>query len=367
MSKESPIKKACASRLQQELDALHEHRASGGKVAGYTCHAFPAALIAGLGMRPVRLLCGTSAETESAGEKVVRPDICPLVKTLLGSVSENRGLHADIDLWIGLFTCDQMRRGMDLLSTNLNKEVHFLQLPATRTKEAADYYADQVRRVVDDIASRQDVHFDALLARAWQEERDKAAAVLSAAARSGHVSPLDLHSMFHLYFIARPEGLAEFFTALLDRSDKFAGARTLVLSGSPLTREDTVLLEDLQKRGCAVLPLNCTGLNAVEEGEEKIDGDDLVRSLALRSFYKPTCMRSRPNTAVYDRIRSIMNTTKASGLIVKSLKYCDHWYTERERLRRSFDVPVLVFDSDYAEGGKERLLSRIDAFLETIE
>jgi len=363
----SPIRQACEVRLEEELRALKKQRASGIKLVGYTCHAFPAAVIAGFGFRPVRVLCGTSAETESWGEQVVRADVCPHVKSLLGNVKKARNLHAEIDLWIGLYTCDQMRRGLDVLAEDLGKPVHPLQLPATRTKESAEYYAGQVRSLAADIESRFGVSFDPDKAHAWQRDHDTAAEALSRAARSGRVSPLDLHGMFHLFFIASPAGLAEFFEGLLAASPGFQSKRTIVLAGSPLTREDTVLLEELETRGYAVLPLTCTGLNAVEDGDASERADDLIESLALRAFAKPACMRSRPNTAVYDRIGSTLETSKASGLIVKSLKFCDLWYTERERLRRTFELPVLVFDSDYAEGGRERLLSRIDAFVETME
>lgn len=336
-------------------------------MAGYTCHAFPAAVLAGLGLWPARILCDSSADAESAGEKVVRPDVCPLVKTLLGNVAEKRGLHAQVDLWIGLSTCDQMRRGMHSLSEHLACEVHPIQLPATRTPESADYYVDQVKRVAADIETRHGLSFDANAAEQWHRDRYKAAAVLSLAARSGRVSPLDLHNMFHVFFMARPKGLAEFFSGLIASSRPFEGTKTVVLSGGPLTREDTALLEELEERGYTVLPLNCTGLNAVESEGQTRAGKNLIESLALAAFGMPTCTRSRPNTAVYTRIGETLKTSGATGLIVKTLKFCDHWYTERERLRRSFGVPVLVFDSDYAEGGRERILSRIDAFLETLE
>jgi len=361
------IRNDCNARYEAELEALRQQRASGIKLVGYTCHAFPAAVIAGLGFRPVRVLCGTSAESESWGEQVVRADVCPHVKSLLGNVKMARNLHAEIDLWIGLYTCDQMRRGLDCLAEDLGKTVHPLQLPATRSKESANYYADQVRRLIADFEARYNVTFDSDKAQSWQRDYDKAAETLSRAARSGRVSPLDLHSMFHLFFIASPTGLADFFDELLSTSPAYQSNKTIVLAGSPLTREDTVLLEELETRGYAVLPLMCTGLNAVEDGGVTEHADDLIGSLALRSFAKPACMRSRPNTAVYDRIREALAATKASGLIVKSLKFCDLWYTERERLRKTFDLPVLVFDSDYAEGGRERLLSRIDAFMETME
>lgn len=363
----SPIRKACQARFEEELDALKKQRASGIKLAGYTCHAFPAAVVAGLGFRPVRVLCGTSAESESWGEQVVRADVCPHVKSLLGNVKIARNIHAEIDLWIGLYTCDQMRRGLDVLAEDLGKAVHPIQLPATRTKESAEYFGVQVRRFVADAESRYGVTFDPVKARTWQCDLDKAAEALSRAAHSGRVSPLDLHSMFHLFFIATPAGLAEFFEGLLSAAPEFQHKKTIVLAGSPLTREDTVLLEELEARGYAVLPLTCTGLNAVEDGDTQERTEDLIGSLALRSFAKPACMRSRPNAAVYDRIRSALESSKAPGLIVKSLKFCDLWYTERERLRKTFALPVLVFDSDYADGGRERLLTRIDAFVETME
>jgi benzoyl-CoA reductase/2-hydroxyglutaryl-CoA dehydratase subunit BcrC/BadD/HgdB len=367
MRKASLITTACDAKHAEEREALRQHRASSKRVAGYTCHAFPAAVLAGLGLWPVRILCDSSAEAESAGEKVVRADVCPLVKTLLGNVAEKRGLHGSVDLWIGLSTCDQMRRGMHSLSEHLACEVHPIQFPATRTPESRDYYASQVKRLVADIEARHGLRFDAGVAKKWQQDQDKAAAVLSKAARSGSVSPLDMHSMFQLYFISRPEGLADFFSRLIETSSVFKRTKTVVLTGGPLTREDTALLEELEERGYAVLPLNCTGLNAVEQVEHAPAGSDLIASLALTAFGMPTCTRSRPNTAVYTRIGETLKTTEAAGLIVKTLKFCDHWYTERERLRRSFGVPVLVFDSDYAEGGRERILSRIDAFLETLE
>jgi len=349
------------------MDSIQSDRTAGIKIVGHTCHAFPAAVIAGLGMRPIRVICGASSDAESDGERIVRPDICPLVKTLLGNVSKKRGPHGKIDIWIGLFTCDAMRRGMDTLAGTLGQNVHPVQLPATRTRSSADYYADQIQRIAAELEIRHAVRFDPARAATWQRDSDAAAGVLARAARSGRVSPLDLHSMFHLFFVARPQGLAGFFEDLLAKSPVFESRKTILLTGSPLAYEDTVLLEDLEARGYAVLPLNCTGLSAVENGTPHETQDDLVKNLTLRSFHQPPCARSRPNRAVYDRIAETIKDSKPAGLVVKCLKFCDHWYAERERMRKNFDLPVLVFDSDYAEGGRERLLSRIDAFVEMME
>jgi len=362
----SRIKQLCELKLSEETDFLKKQRAEGVKTLGYFCSFFPPAFAAGFDLRPVRLLCNTSSDSESAGEKIVRADVCPHVKSILGNVNEGNGLHAEIDIWAGLYTCDQMRRGMNCLSEDLGQEVHPVQVPATRTPESAEYYASQMKRFASDIEARHDLRFCDEHALKWLHEERKASAVLSRAAFSGEVSPADLHAMFQLFFIARPYGLAEFFEEALASSDKFRSEKRIVLTGSPLTYEDSALLEELEKLGIGVVPLNCTGLNAVEYGPLDIDTDDLISSLALSAFHMPACIRSRPNRDVYERIGLTIKETHASGLVVKCLKFCDQWYTERERMKQAFDLPVLVFDSDYASGGRERILSRLDAFMEML-
>jgi benzoyl-CoA reductase/2-hydroxyglutaryl-CoA dehydratase subunit BcrC/BadD/HgdB len=369
----SVIMRACAGRLAEELEALRAWRSGGGRVAGYTCHAFPAAAAAGLGLWPVRLLCGASVAAEAAGERLVRPDVCPHVKSLIGNLIERRGLHAEVDLWVGLQTCDQMRRGLYLLSEELSLEVHPIQLPATRTLEAAGYFALQVERFCADVEAIHGMRFDPAKALKWRSEQTSAAAVLALAARSAEVSPLDLHAMFHLFFVARPEGLFGFYERLIASAPPFKGARRVVLAGGPLALEDTVVLEALEAGGVGAVPLNCTGLNTVTAGagEEKINGaneggDYLPRALAIESFNLPPCARARPNTAVFQSIAETLASTGASGLIVKCLRFCDHWYTERVRMAQAFDLPVLVLDSDYAGGGRERLMGRVEAFIETM-
>lgn len=365
MKNNSEIRRRCEDRLSSELGALKEFRASGGKVAGYTCHMFPAAVAAGLDLWPIRVLCGTSADSETAGERVVRADVCPHVKSLIGNTLENKGLHAEIDLWIGLQTCDQMRRGMDVISQRLGKEVHPIQVPATQTQEAAEYYALQVRRFVSDIEARYGISFCDEHALKWRHAEEKAATVLSKAARSGSISPSDLHAMFHLFFVARPFGLAEFFEEAIAASEIFRPSKRVILAGSPLTKEDTELFEELESMGIGVIPLNCTGLNTVEYGDN-VYHDDLISSLTYTAFNLPSCIRSRPNNEVYTRISETITATGAAGVIVKCLKFCDLWYTERERFRKTFDIPVLIFDSDYAAGGRERIATRIDAFLDML-
>ena len=101
-----------------ELDALRAFRKKGGKAAAYFCRFFPPEILAGLGLRPVRIVSGISRELEAAAERVVRPDVCPYCKMLLGGFLKKSGLQAEADLAVGLFTCDMMRRTAERIAAD---------------------------------------------------------------------------------------------------------------------------------------------------------------------------------------------------------------------------------------------------------
>jgi benzoyl-CoA reductase/2-hydroxyglutaryl-CoA dehydratase subunit BcrC/BadD/HgdB len=178
---------------------------------------------------------------------------------------------------------------------------------------------------------------------------------------------MELHHLLHVYHLCRPEGLAEFLEEAVSLAMVFEGRTKVVLTGSPLALEDTALIEMLGERGVSVLPINCTGTAALEAVADAPPEDgDIVRHLALEAFHAPPCARARPNREVFERIGEAIRDSGASGLIVKALKFCDQWYTERVRMGNAFGVPVLVLDSVYSEGERGRLGGRLDAFLEVV-
>ena len=97
---------------------------------GFLCRAFPPAVAVGLGMRPVRAV---AVGSEKAGEALVRPDLCPFVKSVLGGVATGAGVFGTVDAWAGMYTCDMTRRLFQELERMTGKPVFPLQLPATRS------------------------------------------------------------------------------------------------------------------------------------------------------------------------------------------------------------------------------------------
>jgi len=364
----SALQEACLARLEAEREALRGFREAGGKVMGFLCQAFPPAVASGLGFWPVRVLEEASTRLEDAGGSFVRPDVCPLVKVLLGSIGSG-GLADGVDVWIGLATCDQMRRCFPVLRETRGTVVLDLQLPSTRTPEAASRYAAAMEELCDlAVGTGLAERYDGERARTFATARHEAGEVLAEAALSGEVAPLDLHWMLHLYHTARPDGLARFFRSLVAEAPRFHGDRTVAVAGSSIPLEDAILLRTLKEAGASVLPLHCSGLQTLPFlGLNRLPERFDPASLAGEAFRSVRCARSRPNADMFEYLESSVRNYGASGLIVRTMKFCDLWFTERVRLREKIDVPVLVMDVSFSVGEEERQTNRIEAFLETLD
>ncbi len=364
---ESALQEKCLRRIEHEMKSIRKFRSSGGKTMGYLCKGFPPSIAAGLGFRPVRVLQEASVEMEDLGGKLARQDICPLIKVFLGGIDSGRGLFGLIDVWMGLATCDQTRRCFYALADMEDVTVHHVQLPATRSQSAAKYFSDQLQQFCLDCRDLYGFEYSAERALNYSKNLCKAGEILSEATLSRQVSPLDLHWLFHLFLIADPDGLADILLALVTMAEPYSPDYMIALAGGPLALEDTWVLQAVQNKNAGVIPLHCAGLQLVPFGginEFPVSG--AVEELADRAFKNIRCARSRPNTEMFQYISDSISETSSDGLILKTLKFCDLWFTERERFRSSMNVPVLVLDTSYGEGEAERQRNRVDAFLETI-
>ena len=80
----------------EEFKALDEFKSQGGKIAAVFCRKFPASLLSGLGLWPLRVLSGATGHAESVGERIVRPDVCPYCKSIIGNFLEKSSIHKHV-------------------------------------------------------------------------------------------------------------------------------------------------------------------------------------------------------------------------------------------------------------------------------
>lgn len=339
-----------------------------GPVLGYLCRAFPPAVAAGLGMRPLRPTSSLSGAMATRGEELVRPDVCPAVKAVLGAVAGQEGPPAKVDVWAGLATCDGTRRLFGELENMTGVPVIPLHLPSTRTAEAAGYYAGEMEAFAGSAVKRGlSEGWDAARAGEYEAAFREAAGSLRRAALSGRTDPVELAGLLKDFSTACPTGGDAELAHRIDRADseECSPAYRVAVLEVPGAPGDGLIPEALSARGAGMVGMGCGALWGIPEGPpipSPSPGD-----LAREYFDAVLCARCRPNDAVFEHLERAVGETGVDGLVVSTMRFCDMWFAERLRLRSRLPVPVLVLDRDLSPAGRETAANRLDAFLDSLE
>lgn len=359
------------SRFQdQEMQAIRAHRKNGGLVAAYFYPQLPPEILSGLGFFPIRLAEGATYHAEREGEKIIRPDACPYCKSLIGNFKSKHGIFGYADVVVGAVTCDMMRRTLEVISSESGIPVFQLQMPATRSMNSGRYYISEVLRTASDLEKVCGRSFDGMAARRYFDERKSCSEILRRMVSSASLPSNTVHSLMHLFNIARPGQLKLFLKNLEQGRKVRRKKKRILLVGSMICFEDDLLLEILDGKGVEVVisGISENGPSRFYSGAglKSYGGKKLIMELAERSFRSDVCIRHRPNTEAYSVIKNSGSRMKCDGVILKCLKFCDLWYTEKEPMKQSLDVPLMVLDTTYSDSDEERLRNRIEAFLEII-
>ena len=353
----------------EEYHNLIKFREDGGKVAATFCRFFPPSLLWGLGVWPLRILSGATVQAESAAEKLVRPDACSYCKSIIGNFLQQTSLHSIVDLVVGIISCDQMRRTLERLQNDLQIPVIPVQLPATVTEDSEKYFVTGLKRAVESLSVYISSKVNIKVVRQYEDYRKKISHILTGIIMDFYLPPHILQKITWTLHVSRPMQFYNFLKSNMTHIPEFRPTVKILLIGSVTCEEEMWVFEVLAKHGVGVIPINCTGLHSVQDvcDLEGIPDDAVIESLALSTFKSTPCIRRRPNTLVYNHIAETLDQTSASGIILKTLPFCDLWYSEKERMRQTFEVPLLVLDSGYGEGIQNKNTGRIEAFVESLQ
>ncbi len=353
------------------MDALEGHREKGGLAAGYFCTQFPAEILAGFGLYPIRLAEGATFESEREGEKLIRPDACSYCKSLVGNFRKKSGVFGKVDIIVGVITCDMMRRTLEVVRNESGLPVFQLQMPATRSRNSEEYFISEVERTANDIKAFLKTGFDHEKARRFYNARKACAGILDDIVSKGALPPVILHRLMHLFGVARPEKLKLFLESLQPRLKPGKGKLRILVVGSMICLEDDLVFRILQENGAGVIPVGISENGPTEFYSgiklKSKTGNRMIKELAKISFKSDICIRQRPNFPAYRKIKAAIARTECDGVILKCMKFCDIWYSEKERMKQELDVPLLVLDTTYSDSEEERIRNRIEAFLEILK
>ena len=104
------------------------------------------------------------------------------------------------------------------------------------------------------------------------------------------------------------------------------------------------------------------------DGQSSVEGDPLV-AIARRYIERAQCARMTDTTVRLDRLMQTIEDTDTRGLIYYCVKFCDphtlDWVMAEKRLQ-SLGIPALRCETDFSISARERMRTRIEAFLEML-
>lgn len=106
--------------------------------------------------------------------------------------------------------------------------------------------------------------------------------------------------------------------------------------------------------------VNNRALPAPPEGEQ--DFDALMEWYAAALLGQLPCMRMTDNAGR----KQLVNDPHLKAVIYHTVKFCDYYGFEYSQLRRELTVPMLKLESDYTVQSSGQLLTRLEAFAESM-
>lgn len=236
-------------------------------------------------------------------ESLLHSNICSFAKGILENV-----IDKNIDEIVLTSCCDSIKRLYDVLKQRV-KFIHVLDLPRKTDPEAKDLFCSEIKGFIK--------AYTAYKKRDFPEEN--LLKILEKKAAKG----------------------------------KKVFSESIAVMGARL-KEDVV--GKIKSFGAEIINLTCTGEERILDVEPE---GDLLRNYAESLLNLTPCMRMAKD-------RNILEGKRFKGIIYNTIKFCDFYAYEYAELKEKLDIPLLKIETDYTDAGSGQILTRVDAFLESI-
>lgn len=365
---------------EQNLADIEQAKAEGRAAIGFYCLYSPKEIAVAADAIPLPL-CGTRNDPIAAAEEILPRNLCPLIKSSYGfAVTDTCPYFWFSDIVVGDTTCDGKKKMFELLSRY--KTTHVLQLPQNQDPATAlapwRSELERFRKVVE-----------ALTGVAITETRLREAIRLMNRERSARKALMDVNKakpaplsgsqlleiLFKVGFLANWEKgihlMEEITAAAKNGSFREKGAESgrkrILLSGVPVGVGSDKVVKIVEQSGADVVAFeNCSGYKqtfCVAEDKDPMD--------ALAEQYLSTpCSVMSPNKGRFDLLGEMIRDFSADGIIDLTWQACHTYNVEAyqiaEFVQKTFGLPTLHLETDYAESDTEQLRVRIEAYLEML-
>ncbi|TKJ37020.1 MAG: hypothetical protein CEE38_08945 [Planctomycetes bacterium B3_Pla] len=324
----------------------------------YTCPYVPAEWIAAHGLRPSRVMPGS---TDSASLLARAEGVCPYVRSFIGEAMRNEQAAGVIVTTV----CDQMRRAFDVLIRECELPAFLMNVPNTWQSVASqELYVDELKRLSrflirqggqspsNDALAEIMIEYDAVRTSIYRAREN-----LSARRYAETIAALGR------------DGPGNTLNDAATGQEAIDGV-PLAIVGGPLMKQDFDMFDMVEQSGGRIV------LDATETGERGMCApfdlrrvhDNPLTELANAYFGGIQDASRRPNDELYEWLDREFVGRGVRGIIFRRYVWCDMWHAELMRLKDRIKLPVLDIDTagDY-ETEENRTAGRIRAFLEMLQ
>ncbi len=278
---------------------------------GYVCKYTPTEIFESMGVEMKRIEPEVTSFTQA--DMKMHPNICSFTKGVL-----EEALKGEYEGIILTTCCDSIRRLYDVLKTELpDKFIYILDIPRITKDAGIALYEKRIRNLIK--------AYEEFSGKKFEEKKLEAI----------------LESRKEDEQITLKEG--EVKVGIL-------GARA-----------NDNIAKILKKKGATVaFDLTCTGLNR----KCLLEKDQLLTGYTRGLLTQFPCLRMEQAAGREELIRRYSDSV--DGVIYHTVQFCDNYSYEYAWLKQNIQVPMLLLETDYTKQSYGQILTRIEAFLESL-
>jgi benzoyl-CoA reductase/2-hydroxyglutaryl-CoA dehydratase subunit BcrC/BadD/HgdB len=346
------------------------------KKIGYFCSLVPVEIIMAAGLKPVRVM-GRAGMT-AAADAHLYPNMCPYIKSLFTDALE--GGNTAYDGLVFARSCDGMRRLYDAWKAYIpSKFVYMLEAPKNVDQAAVVYYASQLRDFAVQMGKVSGTEVTGPALKKAIKDANRTRGVMRDLYSLQKRSPLpasgsELFSLGLQILYGDDKDTAGStsgkYTKAAESSKPGKGQKKtrIMISGNVMDRPD--LFRMIEDAGAEVPVADlCTASRYFERNVDE-HGGDVFMSLAAAYLGEPRCSRTAASAEIYARISDKIKQYAIDGVLLTSLKFCDQQLYDIPGLVRRLNeggTPVLFVENDYVFNDRDRVRTRVEAFVEMLE
>ena len=374
-------------RLAERPAELAAARATGAKIVGIQGYSLPEELITALGLVPVRIGFGGSDRLVELGSRYISTKNCVYVRETVGLFADGSDPYvANSDVFAFDATCLQTYRTAEVVRHYFGKDVLIVGVPRNfYLDEANVYFAKELRHFVERletfagarltteklaeaIALHDAIRAEILAIYAYQAVRQPLVTweEVFDVIQAGYV--LDRREYLGLLRELHAELAAAQGAAVVAKSHDEA---RIFLSGSVIPPGDKKLISIIQDLGGRIVGDDLwSGLIPYVDVDIK---EPTIEAVA-RAYLHRTPHGALPYLDLKTdrriaRLKSLIATFKAEGVIYHTLRYCDPYSFKAKETKDILEkegIPLMELHTEYAGSDVEAIRTRVEAFIEMI-